>query len=91
MAITQVKGMYHNMPVIFHQEDGKTVKITPGSFAPDAKRHAIALSMKDLSNVTPAVAAILSPARNRLMPLCLLRAFRRRGPEKLHAQGLHGV
>ena len=34
MAITQVKGTYHNMPVIFHQEDGKTVKITPGSFCP---------------------------------------------------------
>jgi hypothetical protein len=34
MAITQVKGTYHNMPVIFHQEDGKTIKITPGSFCP---------------------------------------------------------
>jgi len=34
MAITQVKGTYHNMPVIFHQEDGRTVKITPGSFCP---------------------------------------------------------
>jgi len=34
MAITQVKGTYDNMPVIFHQEDGRTVKITPGSFCP---------------------------------------------------------
>jgi hypothetical protein len=34
MAIIQVQGTYHNMPVIFHQEDGKTVKITPGSFCP---------------------------------------------------------
>jgi hypothetical protein len=34
MAITQVKGTYHNMPVIFHQADGQTVKITPGSFCP---------------------------------------------------------
>jgi hypothetical protein len=34
MAITYVRGTYHNMPVIFHQEDGKTVKITPGNFCP---------------------------------------------------------
>ena len=34
MAITYVRGKYHNMPVIFHQEEGKTVKITPGSFCP---------------------------------------------------------
>ena len=34
MAITQVRGSYHNMPVIFHQEAGQTVKITPGRFCP---------------------------------------------------------
>jgi ribosomal protein L37AE/L43A len=34
MAITQVKGSYHNMPVIFHQEAGQTVQITPGRFCP---------------------------------------------------------
>ena len=34
MAITQVQGTYHNMPVIFHQEAGQTVKITPGRFCP---------------------------------------------------------
>src|SRR5262245_3585803 len=61
-----------------------------GVFALDARRHAIVLSMKDSSNAPPAVAAILSPARNRLMPLCLLRAFLRRGSEPLQAQGLDG-
>src|SRR5215831_20846813 len=60
-------------------------------FAPDARRRAIVLSMKDLSNVTRAVVPILSPARNRLMPLCLLRAFLRRGPEHLYTQELHGA
>ena len=34
MATTQVQGMYHNMPVIFHQDAGRTVKITPGHFCP---------------------------------------------------------
>jgi hypothetical protein len=34
MAITRVRGTYHGMPVIFHQEDGQTVKITPGRFCP---------------------------------------------------------
>lgn len=34
MAIIQVRGSYHNLPVIFHQEDGQTVKITPGNFCP---------------------------------------------------------
>ena len=34
MAIIQVRGTYHNMPVIFHQEDGQTVKIAPGRFCP---------------------------------------------------------
>ena len=34
MALTQVRGLYHNMPVIFHQEAGQTVKITPGHFCP---------------------------------------------------------
>lgn len=34
MAVTQVKGTYHNMPVIFHQEDGQTIKVTPGNFCP---------------------------------------------------------
>ena len=34
MAITQVQGSYHNMPVIFHQEAGQTVQITPGHFCP---------------------------------------------------------
>jgi hypothetical protein len=34
MAITRVRGTYHNMPVIFHQENGQTLKITPGNFCP---------------------------------------------------------
>jgi ribosomal protein L37AE/L43A len=34
MALTQVRGTYHNMPVIFHQEAGQTVQITPGHFCP---------------------------------------------------------
>jgi hypothetical protein len=34
MAITRVRGTYYGMPVIFHQEDGNTVKITPGRFCP---------------------------------------------------------
>jgi len=34
MATTQVQGTYHNMPVIFHQDAGCTVKITPGHFCP---------------------------------------------------------
>ena len=34
MAITRVRGTYHGMPVIFHQEDGQTVKITPGRLCP---------------------------------------------------------
>ena len=34
MAITHVQGTYHNMPVIFHQEDGRTIKMTPGNFCP---------------------------------------------------------
>lgn len=34
MAITPVQGTYHNMPVIFHQENGTTINITPGSFCP---------------------------------------------------------
>jgi hypothetical protein len=34
MAITRVRGTYHGLPVIFHQEDGQTVKITPGRFCP---------------------------------------------------------
>ena len=38
MAITQVQGSYHNMPVIFHQEDGQTVQITPGRFCPGCQK-----------------------------------------------------
>jgi len=34
MAIIRVRGTYHNMPAIFHQENGQTVKITPGRFCP---------------------------------------------------------
>jgi hypothetical protein len=34
MAIVQVWGTYHDMPVIFHQENGQTLKITPGNFCP---------------------------------------------------------
>src|SRR5262249_52812595 len=58
-----------------------------GVFAPDARRRAIALSMKDSSNVTRAVAAILFPARNRLIPLCLLKAFLLRESDNPHTQG----
>jgi hypothetical protein len=34
MALTQVRGSYHDMPVIFHQDGGQTVRITPGYFCP---------------------------------------------------------
>lgn len=34
MALTAVKGTYHNMPVIFHQEGDKVIKMTPGHFCP---------------------------------------------------------
>ena len=34
MAMIRVRGTYHGMPVIFHQEAGQTVKITPGYFCP---------------------------------------------------------
>lgn len=34
MAMTIVKGTYHNMPVLLHQEAGQTVKMTPGNFCP---------------------------------------------------------
>jgi hypothetical protein len=39
MAIAYVQGTYHDMPVIFHQEDGKTIKITPGNFCPRCQDH----------------------------------------------------
>jgi len=32
--MTTLQGTYNNMPVIFHQRDGQTVKITPGRFCP---------------------------------------------------------
>ena len=34
MAIKRVRGTYQKMPVIFHQENGQTVMITPGRFCP---------------------------------------------------------
>ena len=34
MATTRVRGTFHGMPVIFHQEAAQTVRITPGNFCP---------------------------------------------------------
>ncbi|MGE3537610.1 MAG: hypothetical protein AB7N91_09240 [Candidatus Tectimicrobiota bacterium] len=34
MASTCIQGTYHNMPVLLHQEDGQTIKRTPGHFCP---------------------------------------------------------
>jgi hypothetical protein len=34
MAIKRVRGTYHGLPVIFHQDEGQMVKITPGNFCP---------------------------------------------------------
>src|SRR4030095_16818446 len=70
----------------FIKRMGRRSKLLLGVFAPDARRRAIVLLMKDSSSATRAVAATLSPAKNKLMPLYPLRAYLHRRPEYLHTQ-----
>src|SRR5215475_13629409 len=63
----------------FIKRMGRRSRLLLGVFAPDARRRAIVLLMKDSSSATRAVVATLSPVKNRLMPLNPLKAYLRRG------------